>query len=156
MDRRASLASRLAVTIGGAVALVIVAAGLVITAGVIGRFDAYLEAAHMERYTQAAAAAAALAKERGTLQLRIFELRGLAVAAGGPLEIRDSSGAVVAQIDSLPGVGPAPAGGQVAPGAPIEVPLLVDGTVVGSLVVRSRAPRRCRRRPRRRSASRRP
>ncbi len=135
MKRRASLASRLALAIGGAVAIVISAAGFLVAASVIGRFDAYLEAAHMERYTQAAAAAADLVAERGSLKLRKQELRDLAVAAGGPLEIRDPSGAVVAQIDSLPGVGAGSAGGRPATGAPIEVPVVVDGTQVGSLVV---------------------
>ena len=135
MTRRASLASRLALAIGAAVAIVILAAGFLVAAGVIGRFDAYLEAAHSERYTQAAAAAADLVAERGSLELRKQELRELAVAAGGPLELRDLSGAVVAQIDSLPGVGAGSAGGRPKTGAPVEVPVLVDGTEVGSLVV---------------------
>ena len=135
MKRRASLASRLAVAIGGAVAIVIVAAGLLIAAGVIGRFDAYLEAAHMERYRQAATMATELISQRGSLNLKKQELRELAVAAGGPLEIRDPSGAVAARIDTLPGVAEGSGGARRATDAPVEVPLVVDGAEVGSLVV---------------------
>jgi hypothetical protein len=110
MKPRPSLASRLALAIGAAVAIVIAAAGILVAVGVIGRFDVYLQAAHMERYRQAAVVAAELVARRGGLDLRPRELRELAVAAGGPLEIRDPSGAVVARIDSLPGIAEGPEG----------------------------------------------
>ena len=135
MNRRLSLASRLALAIGGAVAVVIAAAGFLVAFGVIGRFDAYLDAAHMERYRQAAAVATELISQRGSLDLKKQDLRGLAVEAGGPLEIRDPSGAVAARIDTLPGVGEGSGGGRPATGPPVEVPLVVDGAEIGSLVV---------------------
>jgi signal transduction histidine kinase len=135
MRPRLSLASRLAFAIGGAVAIVIAAAGILVAVGVIGRFDVYLQAAHMERYRQAAAVAMELISQRGSLDLKKQELRELSVAAGGPLEIRNPSGAVVARIDSIPGIGEGSGGGRAATDMPVEVPLLVDGTAVGTLVV---------------------
>lgn len=135
MNRRLSLASRLALAIGGAVAVVIAAAGLLVAFGVIGRFDAYLEAAHMERYRQAAVMATELISQRGSLDLKKQDLRGLAVEAGGPLEIRDPSGVVAARIETLPGIGEGSGGARSVTGAPVEVPLVLDGAEIGSLVV---------------------
>ena len=135
MMNRRSLATRLAFAIGVAVTVVILAAGALVAVGVIARFDAFLEVARTERYTQAASVAADLVAERGGLALQVRDLRELAMAAGGAIEIRDPSGAVVAQLDSLPGVGAGAAGTRPATGPAVEVPVVLGGATVGSLVV---------------------
>jgi len=136
MTRPSSLATRLALAIGGAVTAVLLIAGLLVGAGVIGRFDAYLDAARRDRYGQVATFAADLVAERGGLDLRKQDLRQLAVAAGGPIEIRDPSGVVVARLDSLPGIDAGPPGSRPVAGPAVAVPIVVDGQAVGSLVVR--------------------
>jgi two-component system sensor histidine kinase BaeS len=136
MTRPPSLATRLSLAIGGAVAVVILAAGVLVAVGVLGRFDAYLDAARRDRYEEVAAAAADLVAERGGLDLRKQELRQLAVAAGGPIEIRDPAGVVVARLDSLPGIGTGPPASRPLPESAVAVPIVIDGREVGSLVVR--------------------
>ncbi len=135
MPHRASLASRLALAIAAAVGIIVVATGVLVGSGVIGRFDAYLDEARAGRYRSAAALAADLVTANGGLDLRKQDLRELAVSAGGPLEIRDPSGAVVARIDSLPGVSGGAPGGRTPTGEPVEVPIVVAGTEAGTLVV---------------------
>jgi two-component system sensor histidine kinase BaeS len=135
MTRRRSLATRLALAIGLAVSVVILAAGTLVGVGVIARFDAFLATARAERYTQAASVAADLAASRGSLALEVRDLRELAVVAGGAVEIRDTEGHVLSQLESLPGVGSGPPGTGSATGPGVSFPIIIDGVTVGVLVV---------------------
>ncbi len=135
--RPMALGTRLAIAIGSGVAVVILVAGAVMSGVVNDRFDDYLSGARSSRYDQVASLAADLIRDRGDLRLRVQDLRRLAVVAGGPIAILDTSGTVVVAVDNLPGAGGGP--DQVASGSnapPVVVPLVVDGASVGSLEVR--------------------
>ena len=129
--RRLGLGSRLALAIGLAVAVVILVAGLAVQVAVVDRFDAYLADVRQERYAEVVAATTTLVQEKGDLRLRKQDLRRLAVLAGDLLVLRDADGNEVARIDSLPGTGSA---GSAA-GPTVELPITVDGQLVGTLEV---------------------
>jgi len=130
-SRRLGLGSRLALAIGLAVAIVILVAGLAVQVAVVERFDAYLADVRQERYAEVVAATATLVQEQGDLRLRKQDLRRLAVLAGGLLVLRDVDGNEVARIDSLPGTG----GAGAAAEPPVDLPITVDGQLVGTLEV---------------------
>jgi two-component system sensor histidine kinase BaeS len=128
---RLGLGSRLALATGLAVGVVILIAGLAVQVAVVERFDAYLADVRQERYAEVVASTAALVQEQGDLRLRKQDLRRLAVLAGGLLVLRDIDGNVVARIDSLPGTG----GAAAAAEPPIDLPVTVEGQLVGTLEV---------------------
>lgn len=149
-----SLAARLALAIGMAVAVVIAVTVIAVSAGVLGRFDTYLDQARAGRYADAATLAAELVRERGGLAIRGQELRRLAVVAGGAVVLRDPDGRVVAEVRDLPGVGPASPGRPANPGGgggtgkgggpggapassadPVTIPIVLDGALVGTLEI---------------------
>ena len=130
---RLGLATRFALATGGAVAIVILAAGMLISMGVIGQFDAYLAEVRAGRYAEVASLTADLVRERGGLDVKKQDLRRLAVVAGGTITIRDAAGAEVARLDELPGLGKGAA--KNSSGTPVSVPIVVDGVPTGTLEI---------------------
>jgi signal transduction histidine kinase len=126
MDR---LGVRLALAIGGAVAVVIILAGLVVNVVVGSRFSQYLSQEQASRRDQAAVLLADAYRLDGSLALSALEVRQLATAAGGPVAIYDAAGSIVERS----------AGFGAALGGPIDsAPVVVDGQTVGRLDVQSR------------------
>lgn len=126
MDR---LGVRLALAIGGAVAVVIVVAGILVNILVGSRFSQYLAQEQTARRDQAAALLADAYRFNGSLALTPLEVRQLATAAGGPVAIYDASGHLVARSAGL----------GAALGGPVEsTPIVVGGQTVGRLAVQSR------------------
>lgn len=126
MDR---LGVRLALSIGGAVAVVIVLAGILVNVVVGSRFTQYLSQEQAARRDQVVAILADEYRATGSLDLTGLEVRQLATAVGGPVAIRDASGTLVARS----------AGFGAALGGPIDAtPIVVGGQTVGTLDVQSR------------------
>ncbi len=126
MDR---LGVRLALAIGGAVAVVIVLAGILVNILVGSRFSQYLTQEQTARRDQAAALVADAYRLNGSLSLTALELRQLATAAGGPVAIFDASGNLVERSAGL----------GAALGGPVDSsPIVVHGQTVGRLDVQSR------------------
>ena len=131
------LGTRMAITIGTAVAVVFLVAGAIMASVVNDRFDGYLAEARYARYDQVASLTADLVRGQGSLELRKQDLRYLAVVAGGTIAVRDPAGNVITQIDTLPGGGSRPRQGDGTPhAAAIVVPIVLDRTVIGSLAIR--------------------
>ncbi len=130
---RLGLATRFALATGGAVAVVILAAGMLVSIGVIGQFDAYLAQVRAGRYAEVASLTADLVRERGGLDIKKQDLRRLAVVAGGTITLRDTSGAAVASLDELPGIGKGAT--RSASATPVSIPIIVDGVTVGTLEI---------------------
>lgn len=126
MDR---LGVRLALAIGGAVAVVIVLAGILVNVVVGSRFSQYLSQEQAARRDQVVAILADEYRATGSLDLTGLEVRQLAAAVGGPVAIRDASGTLVAR---SAGFG-APLGGPID-----ATPIVVGGQTVGTLDVQSR------------------
>ena len=126
MDR---LGVRLALAIGGAIAVVIVLAGILVNVVVGSRFSQYLTQEQTDRRDQAAAVLADAYRLDGSLSLTALEVRQLAAAAGGPIAIYDASGGLIARS----------AGFGAALGGPLDSsPIVVSGQTVGRLAVQSR------------------
>ncbi len=126
MDR---LGVRLALAIGGAVAVVIVVAGILVNILVGSRFSQYLAQEQATRRDQAAALVADAYRLNGSLSLTALELRQLATVAGGPVAILDASGHLVERSAGL----------GAALGGPVDSsPIVVGGQPVGRLDVQSR------------------
>ena len=126
MDR---LGVRLALAIGGAVAIVIVLAGILVNVVVGSRFSQYLSAEQTSRRDQATALLADEYRFTGSLSLTTLEVRQLATVAGGPVAIFDATGRLVVRS----------AGFGAALGGPVDSsPIVVDGQAVGRLEVQSR------------------
>jgi two-component system sensor histidine kinase BaeS len=126
MDR---LGVRLALAIGGAIAVVIVLAGILVNVVVGSRFSQYLTQEQTDRRDQAAAVVADAYGVDGSLSLTALEVRQLAAAAGGPIAIYDASGGLIARS----------AGFGAALGGPVDSsPIVVAGRAVGRLAVQSR------------------
>ncbi len=126
MDR---LGVRLALAIGGAVAVVIVLAGILVNVVVGSRFTQYLTQEQAARRDQAVAVLADTYRADGSLALTQLEVRQLATAVGGPVAIYDASGALLARS----------AGFGAALGGPVDSsPIVVDGQQVGRLAVQTR------------------
>ncbi len=126
MDR---LGVRLALAIGGAIAVVIVLAGILVNVVVGSRFSQYLTQEQADRRDQAAAVIADAYRSDGSLSLTALEVRQLAAAAGGPIAIYDASGGLIARS----------AGFGAALGGPVDSsPIVVAGQAVGRLAVQSR------------------
>jgi signal transduction histidine kinase len=126
MDR---LGIRLALAIGGAIAVVIVLAGILVNIVVGSRFSQYLTQEQTDRRDQAAAVVADAYRSDGSLSLTALEVRQLAAAAGGPVAIYDASGSLVARS----------AGFGAALGGPVDSSsIVVAGQTVGRLAVQSR------------------
>ena len=123
MDR---LGVRLALAIGGSVALVILIVGLVVNATIASRFDRFLKEEQDLRRQQLAEIVVEAYQERGSLVFGAVEIRRLAVAAGGNVRIYNEGGKLVARskVTAL----------QAQAGAAPEtivVPLEVDGRSIG-------------------------
>ena len=126
MDR---LGVRLALAIGGAIAVVIVLAGILVNVVVGSRFSQYLTQEQTDRRDQAAAVVADAYRVDGSLSLTALEVRQLAAAAGGPIAIYDASGDLIARS----------AGFGAALGGPVDSSrIVVAGQTIGRLAVQSR------------------
>jgi len=126
MDR---LGVRLALAIGGAIAVVIVLAGILVNVVVGSRFSQYLTQEQTDRRDQAAAVVADAYRVDGSLSLTALEVRQLAAAAGGPIAIYDASGHLIARS----------AGFGAALGGPVDSSrIVVAGQTIGRLAVQSR------------------
>jgi signal transduction histidine kinase len=126
MDR---LGVRLALAIGGAIAVVIVLAGILVNIVVGSRFSQYLTQEQTDRRDQAAAVVADAYRSDGSLSLTALEVRQLAAAAGGPIAIYDASGGLIARS----------VGFGAALGGPVDSSsIVVGGQTVGRLAVQSR------------------
>ena len=126
MDR---LGVRLALAIGGAIAVVIVVAGILVNVVVGSRFSQYLTQEQADRRDQAAAVLADAFHLDGSLSVTPLEVRQLAAAAGGPIAIYDASGRLIARS----------AGFGAALGGPVDSSsIVVAGQAVGRLAVQSR------------------
>ena len=124
MDR---LGIRLALAIGGSVALVILIVGLVVNATIASRFDRFVKEEQDLRRQQLAEIVLEAYQERGSLVFGTVEIRRLAVSAGGNVRIYDEDGKVVARSKlAVP---------KAEPGTPkietLAVPLEVDGRTIG-------------------------
>jgi signal transduction histidine kinase len=123
------LGVRLALAIGGAVAVVIVLTGILVNVVVGSRFSQYLSQEETSRRDQAAAILADEYRLNGALVLTGLEVRQLVTAAGGPIAIYGPSGDLLAR---SAGFGAAQAG-------PVDSsPIVVGGQTVGRLDVQSR------------------
>ena len=132
--RRLGLATRFSLATGGAVAVVILAAGMLISMGVIGQFNSYLAgSAPAATPGGGHSLTADLIREHGGLDIKKQDLRRLAVVAGGTITIRDTTGVAVARLDDLPGIGKGTTGN--ASGAPVSIPIIVDGVTAGTLEI---------------------
>ncbi|HXQ96782.1 MAG TPA: HAMP domain-containing sensor histidine kinase [Candidatus Acidoferrales bacterium] len=126
MDR---LGVRLALAIGGAVAVVIVLTGILVNVVVGSRFSQYLTQEQTSRRDEAAAILADEYRLNGSLALTGLEVRQLVTAAGGPIAIYDPSGSLLARS----------AGFGAAQGGPVDSsPIVAGGQTVGRLDVQSR------------------
>ncbi|MGC8633060.1 MAG: sensor histidine kinase [Candidatus Limnocylindrales bacterium] len=126
MDR---LGVRLALAIGGAVAVVIVIAGVLVNVVVGSHFTKYLEQEQAGRRDQAAALVADAYRLNGSLSLTSLEVRQVAALAGGPVAVLDASGHLVERSAGL----------GAALGGPLDsAPIVVHGQTVGRLEVQSR------------------
>lgn len=94
MDR---LGVRLALAIGGSVALVILIVGLVVNGTIASRFDRFVKEEQDLRRQQLAEIVLEAYQERGSLVFGAAEIRRLAVAAGGNVRIYDQDGKLVAR-----------------------------------------------------------
>jgi two-component system sensor histidine kinase BaeS len=117
------LGVRLALAIGGSVALVILVVGLAVNATIASRFNQFVKDEQDVRREQLAAIVLEAYGERGSLVFGAAEVRRLAVAAGGDIRIYDADGELVAR-SKITSAATQPSDTQV-------VPLESDGRTIG-------------------------